>query len=133
MKKDKKIPTTDDEWKKILAPEQFFVLRQSGTEQAFSGKFWNHFEQGEYKCGGCGTVLFKSDQKFHSNCGWPSFANNEEGTVITRKDTSHGMIRKEVLCKTCGGHLGHVFNDGPKEMGGLRYCINSLSLEFSNH
>ncbi len=126
----KKIPSTEDEWKETLSSERFYILRKAGTERAFTGEYWNHFEEGYYKCAGCGVTLFTSEQKFQSNCGWPSFAKTEENSVITRKDNSHGMIRTEVLCKTCGGHLGHIFNDGPREMGGLRYCINSLSLEF---
>ncbi|UCE13794.1 MAG: peptide-methionine (R)-S-oxide reductase MsrB [Candidatus Heimdallarchaeota archaeon] len=123
-------PKSEEEWKKILTKERFWILREKGTERAFTGKYWNHFEDGQYKCAGCGTPLFKSEEKFDSSCGWPSFSNPIKDSVEEERDTSHGMIRTEVLCTACGGHLGHVFNDGPKEKGGLRYCINSASLEF---
>ncbi|UCG02589.1 MAG: peptide-methionine (R)-S-oxide reductase MsrB [Candidatus Heimdallarchaeota archaeon] len=123
---------TEDEWKITLTKEQFWILREKGTERAFSGKYWNHFEEGEYKCAGCGTPLFKSEEKFESSCGWPSFSNPIKDTIEEESDTSHGMIRTEVLCSACGGHLGHLFNDGPKEKGGLRYCINSAAIEFNS-
>lgn len=119
------------EWKKELTKEQYHILREKGTERPFTGIYWNHFEKGKYMCSGCGTPLFSSDSKFESNCGWPSFATPlKEEKIKEETDLSHGMVRTEVLCKNCGGHLGHVFNDGPKDMGGLRYCINSASLEF---
>jgi peptide-methionine (R)-S-oxide reductase len=121
---------TEEKWKQTLSKEQFWILREKGTERAFTGKYWNHFEKGEYNCAGCGTPLFVSKEKFESMCGWPSFSNPVKGTIEEKKDTSHGMNRTEVLCSACGGHLGHVFNDGPKEKGGLRYCINSGSIEF---
>jgi peptide-methionine (R)-S-oxide reductase len=125
-----KVTLSKEEWKKRLSLEQFRILREKGTERAFGGEYWNHFEDGQYKCAGCETVLFISGEKFDSNCGWPSFSNPIEDIIEEKRDSSYGMIRTEVLCKKCGGHLGHVFDDGPKERGGLRYCINSLSLKF---
>lgn len=125
---------SDSEWRERLTPEQYHVLREAGTERAFTGQYDKHFEQGSYACAGCGTKLFESDAKYNSGCGWPAFtraAENAPGErVEERRDISHGMIRTEVLCATCGGHLGHVFPDGPPEDGGIRYCINSLSLDF---
>ncbi|MFW9852759.1 MAG: peptide-methionine (R)-S-oxide reductase MsrB [Candidatus Thorarchaeota archaeon] len=121
---------SEDDWKEELTSEQYSVLRLKGTEPAFTGKFWNHKEKGTYRCAGCGTILFSSETKFDSGCGWPSFFSPEnEENIDEQQDFSHGMIRTEVLCKNCGGHLGHVFEDGPKPTG-LRYCINSVSLEF---
>ena len=126
-----KVEKTDVEWRKELTPEQYRVLRQKGTERAFTGEFWNTHDAGNYKCAGCGLVLFKSETKFDSGCGWPSFyAPADTNVVATHEDLSHGMDRTEVLCPRCGGHLGHVFEDGPKDKGGLRYCINSASLKF---
>jgi peptide-methionine (R)-S-oxide reductase len=121
---------SEAEWKKQLTPEQYRVLRQKGTERAFTGEFWNHHEKGGYRCAGCGAMLFASDAKFDSGCGWPSFSV-PAGTnaVAETADRSHGMVRTEVLCSKCGGHLGHVFDDGPAPTG-LRYCINSASLKF---
>ena len=120
----------EKEWQEKLTKEQYFVLRLKGTERPFTGKYWDHKEKGIYKCAGCGTPLFKSDTKFNSGCGWPSFFEPvEEGNIEEKRDISHGMIRTEVLCKKCGGHLGHVFDDGPNPTG-LRYCINSVSLDF---
>jgi peptide-methionine (R)-S-oxide reductase len=119
-----------EEWRKILTKEQFHILRDKGTERAFTGKYWNHFEKGKYRCAGCGAELFNSDSKFESDCGWPSFSKPSTENIETKKDTSFGMIRTEVHCTNCDGHLGHVFNDGPEKMGGLRYCINSLALKF---
>jgi peptide-methionine (R)-S-oxide reductase len=122
--------TSKDEWKKKLTKEQYEVLREKGTEPAFTGKYWNQHERGVYKCAGCGTPLFSSETKFESGSGWPSFYEPmDEAKVQEEKDTSHGMVRTEVLCKNCGGHLGHVFEDGPKPTG-CRYCINSISLDF---
>lgn len=122
---------TDEEWREKLTPEQYAILRMAGTERAFTGEYDKHFEEGEYACAGCGTVLFGSDAKYNSGCGWPAFTRpSDEETVEERRDTSHGMIRTEVLCAKCGGHLGHVFPDGPPEEGGMRYCINSAALDF---
>ncbi len=119
-----------EDWKDKLTPEQYHVLREKGTEAPFTGKFWNHHEQGMYTCAACGAELFSSDAKFESGTGWPSFDKPENTkNVILRDDTSHGMVRTEVVCKNCGGHLGHVFNDGPKSTG-QRFCINSCSLDF---
>ncbi len=124
---------TDEEWKKQLSPDQYYVLREKGTERPFTGKFNLHFEKGIYTCGGCGTELFTSDQKFDSHCGWPSFDSEiGNGDRIKKiKDFSHGMIRTEIVCAKCDGHLGHVFDDGPTSTG-LRYCVNSLSLDFKS-
>ncbi len=124
---------TDAEWREKLSPEQYHVLREAGTERAFTGQYDKHFEEGEYTCAGCGTVLFASDAKYNSGCGWPAFTKPADAeTVEEKRDVSFGMIRTEVLCSACGGHLGHVFPDGPPEAGGLRYCINSASLDFAS-
>ena len=121
---------SDSDWKGKLTPEQYRVMRERGTEPAFTGNYWNEHAGGMYKCAACGTELFSSDAKFDSGTGWPSFtkpANLEH--VELRDDSSDGMKRTEVVCKNCGSHLGHVFDDGPKEDGGKRYCINSVCLE----
>jgi peptide-methionine (R)-S-oxide reductase len=115
-------------WREHLKPDEYTVLREKGTERAFTGEYWNVWEEGTYHCRGCGEVLFQSDTKFDAGCGWPSFDRPaSEGVIEESRDTSHGMIRTEVLCQKCGGHLGHVFPDGPTETG-QRYCINSLSI-----
>lgn len=119
-----------EEWQEILTPAQYHVLREAGTEHPHSGEFNMHFEKGVYTCAGCGEKLFDSTAKFDAHCGWPSFDQSvEEGKIIEKVDRSHGMVRTEILCGNCGGHLGHVFDDGPTETG-LRYCVNSLSLDF---
>ena len=127
---DNNLPKTEEEWKSQLTPEEFEILRKKGTERAFTGKYWDFFEDGSYSCAGCGQKLFESSTKFDSHCGWPSFDKALPGTIVYKKDSSFGMLRTEVLCSQCGGHLGHVFEDGPKNTTGLRYCINSLSLDF---
>lgn len=125
-----KIQKTDAEWKKELTPEQYEVLRKKGTERAFTGEYYNHFEKGKYVCAACGNVLFNSDAKFDSDCGWPSFDQAIKGSVIYKEDSSFGMVRTEVMCAKCGGHLGHVFDDGPKGTTGKRFCTNSVSIKF---
>jgi peptide-methionine (R)-S-oxide reductase len=121
---------TEKEWKEILTPEQFRILRQKGTERAYTGEYDKHFEKGRYVCAGCGNLLFDSDTKYNSNCGWPSFDSAIEGSVLYKPDNSYGMVRTEVLCAKCGGHLGHVFDDGPKKTTGKRYCTNSIAIKF---
>lgn len=119
----------DDKWRDKLTAEQYQVCREQGTEAPFSGEYWDHWKDGQYKCRCCGQVLFSQNMKFDAGCGWPSFSAPEAGAQIEETpDHSGGRVRTEVSCKNCGCHLGHVFTDGPKESGGLRYCINSASI-----
>lgn len=130
MENKLEINRTEEEWKKILTPEQFYVLRQKGTDRPFTGKFYMHKEKGMYNCAACGSELFSSDMKFDSDCGWPSFDREVAGGKIKQvRDTTHGMIRTEILCAKCGSHIGHIFDDGPT-VTGQRYCVNSTSISF---
>jgi peptide-methionine (R)-S-oxide reductase len=123
------VTKTDEEWKAQLSSEQYDVLRNKGTERPYSGEYDDFFEKGTYVCAACGNLLFKSDTKFNSHCGWPSFDQAIKGSVICKNDTSLGMERTEVECARCGGHLGHVFDDGPTKTG-ERFCTNSVSIRF---
>ena len=123
------IEKSEEEWLRLLGPEKYRILREKGTEFAHSGQYNLHFDKGTYVCGACAEPLFASDSKFNSHCGWPSFDKSIPGKVEYAKDNSHGMQRTEILCATCGSHLGHVFDDGPTPTG-ERYCVNSLSIDF---
>lgn len=139
-RREMKMTVSDDEWKRKLPPACYHILREKGTEPAFIGKFLHNKEKGVYVCAGCGSELFSSDTKFESGTGWPSFFSAVSKNIETKEDRSHSMVRTEVLCKKCGGHLGHLFDDGPTTIRrangtsvratGLRYCINSLALGF---
>jgi peptide-methionine (R)-S-oxide reductase len=125
-----KLDVSDDEWKRVLIPELYQIARLKGTERAFTGKYWDYDGTGTYYCAACGNALFRSDSKFASSCGWPSFFETlRKDGVVYQPDRSHGMFRTEVLCGRCGGHLGHLFDDGPPPSG-KRYCMNSIALEF---
>jgi peptide-methionine (R)-S-oxide reductase len=127
-----KMILTDAEWRAKLTPEQYAVLRQAGTERAFTGKYEKNKAAGEYACAGCGQPLFESADKFDSGSGWPSFVRPAGDDAVSEdRDATHGMVRTEVVCSRCQGHLGHVFPDGPRDQGGLRYCINSAALDFT--
>lgn len=126
-----KVERTEAEWKAALTPEQYRVLREKGTERAYTGAYWDTKTPGVYRCAGCATELFRSDAKFDSHCGWPAFDREfAKGRIVETLDTSHGMVRTEVTCARCGGHLGHLFDDGPTDTG-MRYCINSASIDLT--
>ena len=128
-----KVNKSEKEWREKLTEEQYRVLRKKGTEVPFTGKYVFEDGEGTYVCVGCGAKLFSSDTKFDAHCGWPSFYDALPGSVKFNEDTSHGMVRTEVVCANCGGHLGHIFDDAPDQPGGQRYCINSVSLDFKTN
>ena len=127
---NKKVTKTEEEWKAILSPEQYYVLRQKGTDRPGDHGYTTHFEKGTYLCSACNSQLFESNTKYESHCGWPSFDDAIPGKIKFVSDKTLGIARTEIICKTCGGHLGHIFDDGPKETTGKRYCVNSTSIAF---
>ena len=126
-----KVNKSASEWEEVLTPQQFKILRKKGTDLPGTGAYTYHFEDGEYRCAACNALLFKSSTKYESHCGWPSFDDAVEGAIIQQPDYSHNRIRTEIICSNCGGHLGHIFDDGPVETTGKRYCVNSTSLQFT--
>jgi peptide-methionine (R)-S-oxide reductase len=126
----KKTDKTETEWKQILSPQQYYVLREKGTDSPGDGGYTKHFEKGTYHCAACDAQLFESGTKYESHCGWPSFDDAIEGSVAYVHDKTHGMMRTEIICTSCGGHLGHVFDDGPEDTTGKRYCVNTTSIRF---
>ena len=126
----KKVTKTEADWKKTLTPQQYYVLREKGTDRPGDDGYTAHFEEGTYHCAACNLQLFESNSKYQSHCGWPSFDDAIEGTVKQVVDKSLGMIRTEIICASCDGHLGHIFDDGPKETTGQRYCVNTTSIKF---
>jgi len=131
MSEEKKITRTPEEWAAMLTPQQYHVAREKGTERAFTGDYWDNHDQGVYRCIGCGAELFDSNDKFDSGTGWPSFTKPVDATIVeTETDRKFMMTRTEVHCAKCDTHLGHLFPDGPKAAGGMRYCVNSASLRF---
>ncbi len=126
----KKVDKTETEWKQILSPQQYYVLREKGTDRPGDDGYTKHFEKGTYHCAACDAQLFESGTKYESHCGWPSFDDAIEGSVAYIHDKTHGMVRTEIICTSCGGHLGHVFDDGPKDTTGKRYCVNTTSIRF---
>lgn len=131
MNKNYPFYRSDQEWRKILTDEEYRILRQQGTEFPNSGQYNTHYEEGTYNCKGCSQPLYSSESKFDNGCGWPSYDQSIEGAIEYRKDTSLGMLRVEILCSNCGGHQGHVFDDGPT-VSGKRYCVNSASIRFES-
>ena len=127
---NKKIDKTEEEWRTTLSPEQYYILREKGTDKPGNFGYTNHFEKGTYLCAACDAQLFESNTKYESHCGWPSFDDAIPGKIEFIEDITLGMTRTEIICKTCDGHLGHIFDDGPKETTGKRYCVNSTSITF---